>query len=129
METVKDFINNRKERPREVSGSFKMVCKYSIHFLYAPSGDFSGGTSLPHTSGPRMSVHSLLLSSAQDIPPDGVWVPFSGGTARVTVSTVGKSYRAVESSLTKQDGNECLPTRGCPAACEPSLRKRSKAWL
>lgn len=65
----------------------------------------------PQASGPHMSVHSLLLSSAQDIPPGGVWMPFSGGTARVTMSTVGKSYRAVESSLTRQDGsgNACLP--------------------
>lgn len=94
-----------------------------------PQGIFLEEPVYPHTSGPHRSVHSLLLSSAQDIPPDGVWVPFSGGTARVTMSTVGKSYRAVESSLMKQDGNECLPTRGCSAACEPSLRKRSKAWL
>lgn len=60
-----------------------------------------------------MSVHSLLLSSAQNIPPDGVWMLFSGVTARVTISTVGKSYRAVESSLTKQDENvSARPPKG-----------------
>lgn len=59
----------------------------------------------PHAPGPHSSVHSLLLSCAQNIPPDGDWMPFSGGTARVTMPTVGKSYRTVESSLTRQDGN------------------------
>lgn len=82
--------------------------KHSIYFFCAVLGRCSFPTEPLY---PHILVHSVPLSPAQDIPPDGVWVLFSGGTARETICTVGKACRAVERSLTKQDGNvsACLP--------------------
>ena len=75
-------------------------------------------------------MHSLLWSPEQEVPLDKVWMLFSGGTARVTTATLGKGYRAVERSLTKQDGNvHACPPEGTVQPVNHLHEKGSKALL
>lgn len=95
-----------------------------------PQGLFSSGTSLSPCPSPHMSVRFLVLSPTKDTAPNGVWMLFSEGTARVTISSVGKGYRAVERNLTKQDGNAsaCPPESALQPVCHP-CGEGSKAQL
>lgn len=64
-------------------------------------------------------VHFLLQSTAQ-LASSWSLRAVLRGTARVTISTVGKSHRAVDKHPDKAEWEcGCSPTLGHPAACEP----------